>query len=228
MDNKTKIQKLIEAGYITQDWANKYPGLFENFWNKIMPKLIAEKRVAYPDAIDIFKAFRDCPVEKVLVVCIAQDPYHDGSAMGVAFDNRKSNKKVSPSLRNVLKEIQADIGTSKADTNKHSYLEHLPAQGVLLLNTALTVAKADPLSHSGIWKDWTAQLVSDLQKTDNIVWLLWGNHAKEYKSMIVNETHSIVEGFHPSPYSAHKFFGGKYFSKINEILKNKKLKEIEW
>lgn len=222
------LKILVEKNYITEDWVTKFPDLFIKFKNDILPVLQAETNVVYPqNSINIFEAFKQCPVDQIKVVIFLQDPYHDGSATGVALDNLINTKKMSPSLKNVMKEIQDDVGVSKR-INKISYLEHLPPQGVLLINSALTVVKGKPLSHMELWKDWTELLVNNLNTIDNISWILWGNFAKSYKSRVTNTTHTFVEGVHPSPFSASKFFGGKYFSKINEILKRKKLKQIKW
>lgn len=215
------VKTLVDKDYISKDWAEKFPDLFAKFRTKIVPELAKQTQTVYPlNSKDIFKAFKECPVDTVRVVILLQDPYHDGSATGLALDNVKTKKKVSPSLVNVLKEIRDDLGQTKADINNTSYLEHLPSQGVLLINSALTVVKGQPLSHIELWKDWTEDLVSDLNKLDNIVWVLWGNFAKGFKSKITNTTHKVVEGAHPSPFSATKFFGGKYFSAVNNILKD--------
>jgi len=159
------------------------------------------------------------------------DPYFDGSANGLCFDNthKADGKKVSPSLKNIIKEMIEDIGEGvKVLENKTSFLEHLPSQGVLLINTALTVQPEHPGSHTEIWKPFTEQIIKDLQKKDNVVWILWGNHAKSFKSLITNKTHYILEGTHPMPLAANRggFFGGKYFSRANAILTTLKLKTI--
>ena len=122
-------------------------------------------------------------------------PYHDGSATGLAFDN-KFNQTISPSLRNILKEIadneDDNYGEILAARETNSHLEHLPEQGVLLLNTALTVSPGIPGSDLILWKDFTNTIITDLNKLDNIVWILWGAHAKSFKDLITNKTHYII------------------------------------
>jgi uracil-DNA glycosylase len=149
-------------------------------------------------------------------------PYHNpGSATGLAFDNPKSQKP-SPSLRNILNELERDTGApSKALSNATSYLEHLPSQGVLLLNTALSVERENPGSHVDMWRPFTEELVCQINaRLSHVVWVLWGEKAKKYKKSITNPTHKIVEGAHPSPFSAHSgFFGGKFFTTVNTHLK---------
>lgn len=147
-------------------------------------------------------------------------PYHDGSSVGTAFDN-VITKKPSPSLRNIIRECQSDEGFTKGET---TYLENWINQGVLLMNTAFTVEEGMAGSHIEIWRDFTVGVIKRLQEKDNIVWVLWGRHAQMHKPLITNTTHHIIEGAHPSPFSASKFFGGKYFSKINEKLES----PIEW
>lgn len=154
----------------------------------------------------------------------------------VAFDNLRSQNKISPSLRNILKEMDNDLGTimgwqgSEDTTIADSYLGHLPQQGVLLLNTALTVRPNEAGSHTDLWKPFTEKLIEILNKQDNIVWILWGNHAKSYKKFITNETHHVIEGVHPMPLAANRggFFGEKFFSKANNYLKEVGESPIQW
>jgi len=180
-------------------------------------------KTIYPSTLsNVFRAFKETPYPTVRVVIIGQDPYHDGSATGCAFDNAKT-KKPSPSLRNILKEIGKEFGKSAADDNVLSYLEHLPSQGVLLLNTALTVESASRGSHLEIWRPFTEEVIKALNKTPDIVWVLWGGKAHKFKELI-NPRHKIVMGAHPSPFSYHLFKDQGHFSKINVHLKNK----IRW
>lgn len=161
-------------------------------------------------------------------------PYFDGSATGLAFDNKNDGSKISPSLRNILKELDTDIPVVSQPFNdipvKDSYLGHLPEQGVLLLNTALTVRPNEAGSHTDLWKPFTEKLIEKLNKSDNIVWILWGNHAKSYKKFITNETHHVIEGVHPMPLAANRggFFGEKFFSKANDYLKEVDKTPIQW
>lgn len=146
----------------------------------------------------------------------------------VAFDNYIQQKKTSPSLRNILTELKNDVGKSEC-SGEGSVLGHLPQQGILLLNTALTVKPAYPGSHAEMWKPFTEQLITDLQVKDKIIWILWGKHAQSFKSLITNETHKTIESAHPSPFSANKgFFGSKPFSKCNEYLNEWGILPIKW
>lgn len=172
------------------------------------------------------RAFRECPWDELKLVILGQDPYHDGSATGLCFDNLKGGK-ISPSLRNILKKIENETGSRRPYLNSRSYLEHLPPQGVLLLNTALTVRKAKANSHSHLWEDFTNKVIENLNSKDNLVWILWGNPAKKYKTLI-NENHYIIEGAHPSPLARGKFFLSDYFNTANNYLDSKNLGKINW
>lgn len=191
----------------------------------ILPQL--KDKTFYPSTENILRAFKECPYDNLKVVILGQDPYHDGSAVGIAFDNYIQQKKTSPSLRNILIEMEKDVGYSW--DGEASALGHLPEQGVLLLNTALTVSPSKPASHTELWKPFTEQLITDLQQKDNIIWILWGKHAQGYKHLITNPTHKFIESAHPSPLSASRgFFGSKPFSKCNALLKDLGLSPIKW
>lgn len=177
----------------------------------------------YPKESDIFKAFNNDPK----VIIIGQDPYHDGSATGLAFDSYY-HKKIPPSLKNIMDEVMEDIGFMEIKENADSVLEHWNDQGVMLINTALTVEKSKAGSHTKLWAPFTTKVIEYFNTKDNIVWILWGNHAKSFKKYITNTTHSVIEGYHPSPLAGNKFKNGKYFSKCNDILKSKNLATIKW
>lgn len=224
------LTKLVESELITKEWAKACPEAFQYFYDKIGPFL--KGKDYYPESGKIFRAFNECPPKDLKVIVLGQDPYHDGSAIGLSFDNNYDTEGkpfLPPSLNKILKEIQDDTGESNYDTKKDSWLGHLPSQGVLLLNTALTVEPRKAGSHAGLWKAFTEQIIKDISKYDNIVWILWGNHAKSYKAQIVNNTHYIIEGGHPSPLNTSvSFTGGKYFSRCNNVLNLKGLKSIRW
>lgn len=212
---------LVKEKYLTQEWAD-----FTSAFSLITDPLLFSN--TYPNNKVVFRALNECPPDKLKVVILGQDPYHDGSATGLAFDNR-IHQKLSPSLRNILKEIGEDVGVYDGGQPSESYLDDLPYQGVLLLNTALTVEKGKAGSHTEQWKPFTTQLLTDIQKLDNIVWILWGNHAKSFKDLITNTTHYIIEGGHPSPLNRSvPFAGGKYFSRCNEFLKSTNQSPIKW
>lgn len=211
---------------MNKDWTALLQGALRIFQLDIYPKLPLD---IYPAPHRIFRAFKECPLENLKVVILGQDPYHDGSANGLCFDVLKG-KKVPPSLNNIFKEMVNDVPVQKS-TEEDSYLGHLPKQGVLLLNTALTVTPKSPGSHTELWRKFTESVVVSLNRVDNLVWILWGNHAKAFKPLITNSTHVLIEGGHPSPLNTSKsspFIGGKYFSTCNEILKLKTKEEIKW
>jgi len=188
----------------------------------------------YPEANDVFKAFRLTPINKIKVVLLGMDPYPNPQATGLAFSNRDL-MHISPSLRNILKEVENDCYNGlKVDQDPN--LERWAKQGVLLLNTALTVEKGKPGSHARLWEPFTKFVLTVISKEiPAVVYLLWGNHAKSYKQYIQKESNFILESVHPSPLSANNgFFGCKHFSKTNKILKEVGIAlevdnyEIEW
>jgi len=197
--------------------------------------LIGSKKKYYPDKEDIFRAFELCPLEELKVVILGQDPYHDGSATGLAFSNRSDSTTFSPSLRNIFKEVENDVYDGlKLDQSPN--LDRWAQQGVLLLNTALTVEKSNPGSHSKLWDGFTKEVLKRISdEIPAIVYLLWGSHAKGYLECISRETNFILVSPHPSPLSAGRgFFGNKHFSKCNLVLKevgiakDESMYEIKW
>lgn len=162
---------------------------------------------------------------------MGQDPYFDGSANGLCFSNQGNKIKLSPSLQNIRKELASDGGKKFLDVSPSfgSHLDYLPQQGILMINTALTVEPGKAGSHAQLWEPFTNEIISSLNKKDNIVWILLGNYAKKYKELITNTTHKFVEAVHPSPLSAHRgFFGSKIFSRTNQALKELGLEQIKW
>jgi len=216
--------------------------MMENNWNYLlrvefekpyfieMQNRIKEMRfngtTIYPMSFDVFKAFDLCPPWNIKVVILGQDPYHDGSATGLAFSVRDSAKHPK-SLTNIFRALKIDSGIE----NKSGDLSYWAIQGVFLLNTILTVEKGKPLSHKNLgWETFTdevVRIVNDLKQP--IVWVLWGKLAQQKKHLITNSNHLILEAAHPSPMSAHKgFFWCKHFSKVNEFLKKNKQDTIYW
>jgi uracil-DNA glycosylase len=180
----------------------------------------------YPKKSDIFNAFTLNPLD-VKCVILGQDPYHGpNQAHGLSF-SVKEEVNTPPSLRNLFKELKNDLGIV---IPKHGCLEKWKNQGVFLLNTVLTVERGKPKSHENKgWQTFTTSIIKSLSdKRENLVFMLWGNHAKSYKEYIDKDKHLILEAAHPSPYSANKFFGCKHFSKTNEYLIKYKKKEIDW
>jgi len=192
----------------------------------IVDKLYSEK-VIYPEYKNIFKALELTPYEKVKVVIIGQDPYHgEGEANGLAF-SLNENVKITPSLRNIFKELKNDLNVDKTNKDLSSWAE----QGVLLLNTILTVEKDKPLSHKNIgWENITDYLIKYISDNkNNVVFILWGNNAIKKECLINNNKHLILKSVHPSPLSASRgFFGSKPFSKTNDYLKKNNQSVIDW
>lgn len=182
----------------------------------------------YPRGKDIFKAFDFCPVNEIKVVILGQDPYHGpGQAHGLCF-SVPERTAVPPSLLNIYKEIESDSGKEIPETGN---LEHWAKQGVLLLNATLTVRARQAGSHQNKgWETFTDAVIEKTsQEKENIVFLLWGAYAQKKGQVIDTNKHHILKSPHPSPFSAHTgFLGNKHFSKTNEFLKSKGLKEIEW
>ena len=185
-------------------------------------------KAVYPPRANIFKAFDICPIYKVKVVILGQDPYHgEGQANGLCFAVNEG-VKLPPSLKNIFKEIEADLGI-KPDLNGD--LSRWGSQGVLLLNSTLTVAKDSPGSHQGKgWEEFTDAVIKKLSnERENLVFILWGNYAKNKGKIIDSSKHLVLESAHPSPFSAYSgFFGSKPFSKANEYLKRHGLGEIDF
>lgn len=183
----------------------------------------------YPPQKLVFNALNLTPFEKVKVIIIGQDPYHGpNQANGLAF-SVKPNISIPPSLRNIFKELKTDIDGFSYPNNGD--LTSWAKQGILLLNTSLTVKMQKAGSHSNIgWEIFTDKLVECLNKEkEGLIFVLWGSHAQRKGVNIETNKHFIIKSAHPSPLSAHRgFFGSKPFSKINEILKNQGLEEINW
>ncbi|MEY4602295.1 MAG: Uracil-DNA glycosylase [Candidatus Parcubacteria bacterium] len=182
----------------------------------------------FPPVKDIFRAFDLCPFDQVKVVILGQDPYHGvGQANGLSFAVA-TGIPLPPSLKNIFKEIESDIGVKPFVDGD---LSRWASQGVLLLNATLTVRASSPGSHQKVgWESFTDVAVRALsEQKEHLVFLLWGNYAKEKGKIIDRKKHLVLEAAHPSPFSAYNgFFGCKHFSKANEYLKKNGLPEIDW
>lgn len=182
----------------------------------------------FPEKRNIFRALKMTEYDEVKVVILGQDPYHDiNQANGLAFSINKG-AKFPPSLRNIYKELEIEYG-KKVEYNGN--LENWAKQGVLLLNTILTVKAHNANSHKGIgWEKFTDSIISKLnERKDPIIFILWGNNAREKKKLITNSRHYILESVHPSPLSANRgFFGNDHFKKANQKLKELNKGEIKW
>ncbi|WP_297714636.1 uracil-DNA glycosylase [Clostridium sp.] len=185
-------------------------------------------RTIYPDKYDIFNALHFTPYKDIKVVILGQDPYHGpGQAHGLSF-SVNPGIKIPPSLLNIYKELNSDLGCYIPN---NGYLKKWADQGVLLLNTSLTVRAGAANSHKNIgWEVFTDKIISLVnEKEDPVVFLLWGNNAIKKKNLITNKKHLILTSVHPSPLSASRgFFGSKPFSKINNFLISVNKKAIDW
>ncbi len=183
----------------------------------------------YPPKEKIFNAYQLTKYADLKIVILGQDPYHgQGQAQGLAFSTPKEIKN-PPSMQNILKEIQADIG--KISVNSNGDLTSWATNGVLLINTILTVEDSKPKSHHNIgWEIFSENIISHINNNfSNIIFLLWGANAISMSKLIDNQKHHILTAPHPSPLSAYRgFFGCKHFSKANEILRGLGKDEIEW
>ncbi|MDU3176312.1 MULTISPECIES: uracil-DNA glycosylase [Anaerococcus] len=200
------------------------------YYQNLRKKLITEYRnyTVYPDMYDIFNALKSVAYEDVKVVILGQDPYHGpGQAHGYAFSVQKGIK-TPPSLQNIYKEMHDDIGTYIPN---NGYLIKWANQGVLLLNTSLTVRAHQANSHQKIgWEILTDNIIKKLNEREKpVVFILWGRNAQSKERFITNPNHYIIKSTHPSPLSAHRgFFGSRPFSKTNDFLKASGQETIDW
>jgi len=216
---------------ITNDWLKAIGGEFHKPYYSNLYSFVKEEYLSYeifPKSEDIFNAFHLTPLSEVKVVILGQDPYHNvDQAHGLCF-SVKPEVDIPPSLLNIYKELQDDMGL-KVPNN--GYLVKWASQGVLLLNTVLTVRAHQANSHQGRgWEEFTDAVIHAVNAEDRpIVFLLWGRPAGLKKSMLTNPNHLILEAPHPSPLSAYRgFFGCKHFSKTNDFLKANGLATIDW
>ena len=200
------------------------------YYLKLREFLISEysNRTIYPDMHDIFNALKLTTYSNVKVVILGQDPYHEpNQAHGLSF-SVKPGQDIPPSLQNIYKELNEDLGCYIPN---NGYLQKWANQGVLLLNTVLTVRAHEANSHKGRgWEQFTDAVIRKLnEKNEPIVFLLWGKPAQMKKSMLNNPNHLILQAPHPSPLSAYRgFFGCRHFSQTNEFLKQHGLEPIDW
>jgi len=187
---------------------------------------LAGKKI-YPAARNIFNAFNLCPVDSVQVVIIGQDPYHEpGQAMGLCF-SVPDGVTIPPSLVNIYKEINDDLGRP---SSTHGDLTHWAEQGVLLLNSTLTVQAHLAASHAGRgWEQFTDAVINVLRQKNHIVYMLWGSYAQKKAALVDASQNLVLKSVHPSPLSAYRgFFGCKHFSKANEYLIANGKTPIDW
>lgn len=214
---------------------NSWDKILNNVWNsegfKKFYSIIEQEyntKTIFPPKDYVFNALKLTPYENVKVVIMGQDPYHGvGEAHGLSF-SVQDGIKLPPSLKNIYKELNSDLGIEPSTIGN---LTKWANEGVLLLNAVLTVEKDRPASHKNLgWEYLTDYIIQVLNKRDEpIVFILWGNFAREKKKYITNKKHLIIESSHPSPYSCgNGFFGSKPFSRANEFLEKNNIKPIDW
>lgn len=216
---------------IEQSWKEALAAEFEKpYFASLARFLHGEKaagKVIYPPGNCIFKAFELTPLDKVKAVILGQDPYHGyGQAMGLSF-SVPTGVKAPPSLKNIFKEVESDLGIKMSGNPD---LEKWAREGVLLLNSILTVESGRPASHSGIgWQEFTDAVIRCISdRCDGVVFLLWGNYARSKKALIDQSRHYVLEAAHPSPLAGGAFFGCRHFSKTNQILASEGKEPIDW
>ncbi len=213
------------------DWDNILADEFSKPYylelREFLKKEYSTRRI-YPDMNDIFNALKASSFEKTRVVIIGQDPYHgEGQAHGLCFSVKRPVEP-PPSLKNMFRELESDVGFKIPD---HGELTHWAEQGVLLLNTVLTVREGAANSHKGMgWENFTDRVIAELDKKETLViFLLWGANARKKAEIIKNPIHKKLITVHPSPLSAYAgFFGCKHFSKCNELLIESGQEPIDW
>jgi uracil-DNA glycosylase len=215
---------------LPSDWSRVLSDELSSPWFRALEKTLAVERKrarVFPEADEVFEAFRLTAFEQVRVVVLGQDPYHrEGQAHGLAFSVRPGIKP-PPSLKNIYKELRADLG---GEIPSHGCLTHWSEQGVLLLNTVLTVREGEAGSHQGLgWEQLTDAVISKIsQRDEHAVFALWGAHARKKAKLIDLQKHSVLEAAHPSPLSQGKWFGSRPFSAINAALESHGQRGIEW
>lgn len=219
-------------GAIQNDWLQAVGGEFRKPYYKQLYEFVKEEystRVIYPPADDIFNALHLTPLKEVKVVILGQDPYHnEHQAHGLSFSVLPDQREIPPSLQNIYKELHDDLGCYIPD---NGYLEKWARQGVLMLNTVLTVRAHQANSHQGHgWEQFTDAILEAVNQEDRpIVYLLWGRPAQSKIPMLTNPKHLILKAPHPSPLSAYRgFFGCRHFSQANAFLESHGAAPIDW
>ncbi len=223
----------LSASCLPKDWQDQLKAEFDQpYMQSLQDFLTSEQnqgKVIYPTDDQIFTAFKLTPVNDVKVVILGQDPYHGpGQAHGLSFSVPTNITKLPPSLKNIYKELNADLGIPIATTGD---LTSWAKQGVLLLNAMLTVEAKNAGSHQKQgWEKFTDHIIQLLsERCDGLVFVLWGAYAQKKTSLIDEGKHLVLKGIHPSPLSAHRgFFGSTPFSYINQYLNDKGKSVIDW
>ncbi len=227
-ENKASATREIQ---IEKSWKKALAAEFDKPYFVELSQFIRKEYLAktiYPKQQNVFRAFDACPFDDVKVIILGQDPYHGvGQANGLCFAVN-SGTTLPPSLRNIFKEIHADVGI---EPDQDGDLSRWAKQGVLLLNATLTVQANAAGSHQNKgWEPFTDEVIRKLsEEREHLVFILWGNYAKQKGAHIDRTKHLVLEAAHPSPFSAYSgFFGSKPFSKTNVYLREHGVKEIDW
>lgn len=217
---------------ITNDWLGTIKDEFAKPYYKELYSFVKKEydtHIVYPPADDIFNAFHLTPLSQVKVLILGQDPYHnEHQAHGLCFSVLPDQPEIPPSLQNIYKELEEDLGCYIPN---NGYLEKWAKQGVLMLNTVLTVRAHQANSHQGKgWEQFTDAIIHAVNAQDRpVVYLLWGRPAQNKIPMLTNPRHLILKAPHPSPLSAYRgFFGCRHFSQTNEFLKQHGIEPIDW
>jgi uracil-DNA glycosylase len=226
------MKEFIELSMLEKSWQAAVGGEFAKPYMQTLKTFLREekdrKKVIYPKSANVFNAFHLTPFPQVKVVLLGQDPYHGkDQAHGLCF-SVQPGIPLPPSLVNIYKELKSDLGIAIASTG---CLVHWAEQGVLLLNSVLTVEEGRPASHQGKgWEQFTDRVIGILnEQKSNVVFLLWGAYAQKKGQFIDNNKHCVLKAAHPSPFSAYQgFFGCKHFSLTNTYLENHGLPPIDW
>jgi len=220
-----------KAPQLNEQWLSVLSDEFSKPYFTDLKEFLLQEKQAYsifPPGAKIFEAFNRTPFNQVKVVILGQDPYHGpGQAEGLSF-SVPVGVKIPPSLQNMYKELNDDLGIPPCT---HGHLGGWARQGVLLLNTVLTVRASTPASHKDRgWEIFTDKVLEVLnEKRDNLVFMLWGKHAQEKSGLLDASRHLILQAAHPSPFSAHKgFLGCRHFSQVNEYLEDFGRSPIQW
>ncbi len=221
---------MMNSVKIDSSWKNALePEFLKPYWEVLTSNVREQYKTkkVYPAASNIFRAFNLCPIDKVKVVIVGQDPYHGaGQANGLSFSVTDPTP-FPPSLKNIFQEIHNDLGITTIPSGD---LSRWATQGVLMLNSVLTVLANNPASHAGIgWEQFTDAIIQTLNaKRTHIVYLLWGKYAQS-KGVVINRDNNLVlTSGHPSPYSVSMFYGKHHFSQCNEYLSENGIKPIDW
>lgn len=217
---------------LTNDWLEAISEEFQKPYYKELYSFVKEEyssKVIYPPSEDIFNAMHFTPLSKVKVLILGQDPYHnENQAHGLSFSVPTTQKDIPPSLQNIYKELKEDMGCYIPN---NGYLKKWADQGILLLNTVLTVRAHQANSHQGKgWEQFTDAIIQAVNEQDRpVVYMLWGRPAQTKIPMLTNPKHLILKAPHPSPLSAYRgFFGCKHFSQANEFLVQHGMEPIDW